>query len=261
LGIASLVIGIVAAVLSFIPLIQYVMGFVAFVGLVLGLVGIFLKGRKKAIAIAGSIVSAVALVLSFVLSIAYTDSFIEGVNDAIEESSPTAEVLTDDSDSDMGMGESESDSGAAEGGTRDNPLPLGTTITIGAPGAPDWEVTVGPSTLDATEIVLAENQFNDPPEAGLQYAMLNLDATYVGETSGTPWVDISVSYVGADGVTYESYDTFAVAPDPFTDINELFPGGSGSGNVVVAIPSDSAAQGTWRIGASWLGTDLFFAAE
>jgi hypothetical protein len=261
LGVAALVIGIVAAVLSFIPLIQYVMGFVAFIGLVLGLVALFLKGRKKGIAIAGTIVSLVALILSFVLSIAYTDSFIEGFNDAVEESTTTVEVLPDDSTGDSDEPVEEGSAASTDEGTRNNPLPLGTTITLGSPGAPEWEITVGPATLNATDIVLAENQFNDPPEDGRQYALLNLTATYVGETSATPWSDISVSYVGADGVTYESYDTFAVAPEPFSDINELFPGGSGSGNVVIAIPSDTAADGTWRIGAWFLGEDLFFAAE
>lgn len=259
LGLAALIIGIIAAVFSFIPLIQYVMGFVAFIGLVLGIVALFLKGRKKVIAIVGTIVSIIALILSFVLSAAYTQSFVDGLDAAIDESSPRVEVVPDDSDADDS--EAAGESTDSDEGTRNNPLPLGTTITIGSPGAPEWEVTVGPATLDATDEVLAANQFNDEPEEGFQYAMLNLDATYIGEDSGTPWVDISVSFVGSDANTYQSFDTFAVAPNSFTDVNELFPGGSGSGNIVIAVPTDAVADGTWRVGASFLGDDLFFEAQ
>jgi len=251
LGLAALIIGIIAAVFSFVPLIQYGMGFVAFVGIVLGLVGLFLKGRKKVIAIVGTIVSIIALILSFVMSAAYTQSFVEGVSQAIDDSTPRAEVVTGDSDGDD----------SSDRGTRENPLPIGTTITIGPAAAPEWEVTVGPVILDATAEVLAANQFNDEPEEGFQYALINLDVTYIGESTGTPWLDLSVSYVGADSVTYLSSDTYAVAPDSLNDINELFPGGSASGKKAIAIPTAGAADGTWRVGASFGGKDLFFAAE
>ncbi len=256
LGLASLIIGIIAAVLAFVPLINFGIGFVAFVGLVLGVVALFLKGRKKGVAIAGSIVSLVALILSIVLSISYTQSFVE----AVSESTPSATVVTPESNGDQ-AGEDTEGAPALEGGTRDNPLPMGTTIVIGTPESPEWEVTVGPSTLNATDEVLAENQFNDPPESGFQYALLNLTVTYIGETSGMPWVDLSVSYVGVDAVTYQPFDSFAVAPKSFNDINELFPGGTGSGNIVIAIPSDTASEGTWRVGASFSGDNLFFKAE
>ena len=259
LGLAALIIGIVALVFAFIPLIQVIGGFAAFVGVVLGLVGLFLKGRKKAIAIVGTIISIVALVLSITLSAFYAQSFVEGFNAAVEESSPRVEVVPDASGAD-GL-DDPAESGATEGGTRDNPLPLGTTITIGTPSSPEWRVTVGPAKLDATGEVLAENQFNDDPEGGFQYAMLNLDFTYIGEDSGIPWVDLSVSFVGSDAVTYQSYDTFVVTPNSWTDINELFPGGSASGNVVIAVPTASASNGTWRVGASFFGNDLFFAAQ
>lgn len=262
LGLAALIIGIIALVFAFIPLIQVVGGFAAFVGIVLGLVGLFLKGRKKAIAIAGTIISIVALVLSISLSAFYAQSFVDGFNAAVEESRSSAEVVPDGAEASESDGSEEpAESVASEGGTRDNPLPLGTTITIGTPNAPEWRITVGPATLDATDEVLAANQFNDEPEDGFQYAMLSLNFTYIGEDSGIPWVDLSVSFVGSDAVTYQSFDTFAVAPNPWTEINELFPDGSASGNVVIAVPRAAASDGTWRVGASFFGNDLFFAAQ
>ena len=257
LGLAALIIGIIALVFAFIPLIQVVGGFAAFVGIVLGLVGLFLKGRKKAIAIAGTIISIVALVLSISLSAFYAQSFVDAVSTSVQESTSSAEVVTGGDDEASSTGSS----GDGERGTRENPLPMGSTIIIGSPGSPEWEVTVGPVILNANDEIAAANQFNDPPEPGFQYALLTLNVTYVGESTGTPWLDLDWDYVGADSVTYRSGDTFAVPPNSIMDINELFPGGSGTGNIVIAIPEDSASEGTWRIGGSFLSDKIFFAAQ
>jgi len=74
-GVAALVLGIVALVGSPIPFINYVSGPIAFIGLALGVVGIVLKGRPKAAAVAGTIISGIALVLAIVLASAYTAGF------------------------------------------------------------------------------------------------------------------------------------------------------------------------------------------
>ncbi len=186
---------------------------------------------------------------------------IVGIYSISSGGNSSSNTNTSQNTSEQAGGGAEGTSGQSDAGKRDNPLPLGSTVMIGTRGAPEWEVTVGPATLNATDAVLAENQFNDPPEDGFQYALLNLTVTYVGETSGTPWFDINISYVGADAVTYRSSDSFAVAPSPFSDINELFPGGTGSGNVVIAIPGETAAEGTWRIGVSFGTDDIFFKAQ
>lgn len=256
LGLAALIIGIIALVFAFIPLIQVFGGFAAFVGSVLGLVGLFLKGRKKGVAIAGTIISILAVILSISLSALYAQSFVDAVSTSVQESQSTTEILSG-GDDDTSSGTSTD----GDRGTRDNPLPMGSTITVGPAGSPEWEITVGPVLLNANDAIAAENRFNDPPEPGLQYAMLTLNVTYVGETSATPWVNLDWDYVGADSVTYRSSDFPVVAPNSFRDINELFPGGSGSGNIVIAIPSDSASAGTWRIGGSFFGEKIFFAAE
>jgi hypothetical protein len=88
LGFAALVVGIVALILGLIPFVGYFGAFLAFVGVVLGVIGLVLKGRKKGIAIAGTIVSGVALVLSIVLAAVYTSLLVSSVNQAIEEAAP-----------------------------------------------------------------------------------------------------------------------------------------------------------------------------
>lgn len=263
LAIAALVLGIVSLILAFIPLINVLAGIAAVVGLILAIVAIFQKGKKKGVALGGLITTSLALVMSFVMGFVYTNAFVESVDEAFEEtgvvdSSEVDEPATDD-------GSASEDSSAADvqpsdQGTRDNPLPLGSTVTLDGLGEAEWEVTVGPSTLDATEAVIAENMFNDPPEDGFQYALLSLTATYIGSESGTPSFDLMYSYVSSAGTTHETFDSFAVAPDPLSDINELYPGASGTGNILIAIPSDDPSGGVWKVGA-FLGSEYFFAAE
>ncbi|WP_162239369.1 MmpS family transport accessory protein [Plantibacter sp. Leaf314] len=68
LGIAALIVGGFALVGAFIPILNYIAGFVGLVGLVLG----------------STIVSAIAIVLSIILAITYTAGFAGLVSDAVK---------------------------------------------------------------------------------------------------------------------------------------------------------------------------------
>src|SRR5690606_34913664 len=68
-----------------------------------------------------------------------------------------------------------------------SPLGLGRVIQVG-----DWLLRVSGVTPDATELVLAENMFNDAPEDGEQFFIANVEATYVGDDSATFWIDMSL---------------------------------------------------------------------
>jgi hypothetical protein len=96
LGVAALIVGIVALIFGVIPFVSYFGAFLAFVGLVLGVIALVLKGRKKGIAIAGTIVSGVALILSIVLSVVYTTAIVNSVNEAIESAAPSIEGPAED---------------------------------------------------------------------------------------------------------------------------------------------------------------------
>lgn len=85
LGIAALIVGGVALIGAFVPFLNYATGFIAFVGLVLGVIALFLKGKAKGVAIAGTVVSFVALILSIVMAIVYTAAFATAVSSSIDE--------------------------------------------------------------------------------------------------------------------------------------------------------------------------------
>ena len=79
IGLAALIIGGVAFAGSFLPVVNYFSGLLAVVGLVLGIVAWTLKGRRKLLAVLGTIVSLLALALSITLATFYTAGFVNGI--------------------------------------------------------------------------------------------------------------------------------------------------------------------------------------
>ena len=66
MGIASMIIGIISAILGFIPFCNYFATIPAVAGLVLGIVDVILKSKKqqpKGVGIAGIVLNAVAIIL------------------------------------------------------------------------------------------------------------------------------------------------------------------------------------------------------
>ena len=85
-----MVIGILAFVGSFVPLLNFATGFIAFVGIVLGVIALVLKGRKKGAAIAGTVLSVLALILSIILAIVYTAGFASAVKKVSDDQTAAA---------------------------------------------------------------------------------------------------------------------------------------------------------------------------
>ena len=120
-------------------------------------------------------------------------------------------------------------------------------------------------TLDATEQVMAKNEFNDPPVEGRQFVLFTVDATYEGEESGTAWLDFSWAIVGAAGNTFGTAmdDYCGVIPNSLDDTGETYPGGNVSGNVCVSAESSQVEGATIRIeeALSFDDTRAFYALD
>ncbi len=122
-------------------------------------------------------------------------------------------------------------------------------------------------TKDATDLIMAENEFNDPPADGRQFVMFAVEATYDGEESGDPWLDFSWAIVGSGGNTFgasgDMEDYCGVIPNSLGDQGETYPGGSVSGNVCYGVASDQVDGATIRIEKtfSFDDTRAFFALD
>lgn len=152
-------------------------------------------------------------------------------------------------------------SGQDNFGSRSEPLTQGDTVVIDDGMGGVWEVSVGPAILDANALVAEENMFNDEPPEGFQYALLPVQATYLGEETGSPAWDLDFAFVSSSGTTHKEFDVTVVGPDELSNSNELYSGGVAEGNIVIAVPSEDIENGTWRISTSWGEQDIFFQAQ
>lgn len=243
-AIAALVVsllGFVFAVMEGAYLLGWILLPIAFV---LSLVGLFQKAPKRA-AVAALIISIVGTVAG---GVAFLSSMARVADEAFGGTTPSVVPAAGVPAAAAPEGQ-EAPKDAAEAGSRENPHPLGTTITTD-----DWTVTVNSYTPAATKQVLAANQFNDKPAEGQEYALVNLTVTRQGADAASPIFEVGVDYVSASG---NVFTTSGVAPDPLSN-NELFTGASATGNEAILVPSGD--DGRLRVKIGFIGgKDVFFA--
>lgn len=201
---------------------------------ILGIVGLCQSGKDKWTSIAAVIVSVIGTIVTAVV---FATVVVDAVDDAVQDLGGGDVTVSQD-------GQTKSD----DVGSRENPATIGSTMT-----SSEWKVVVNDFDSDATDRVMAANQFNDEPGSDQTWALVNLTVTYTGKSSG--FADfIGVAFVTDAGKTYTSYEPSAVEPDPTLE-GELYSGGTTTGNVAVLIPKD--AQGLLRISMGALGDDVF----
>lgn len=118
-------------------------------------------------------------------------------------------------------------------GTRENPIPINTPVQL----VDGWQVRVLSVTPDATQAVLDENQFNDPPADGHQFFIATIEMTYQGPGSSHPDATFRFRAVGEEAVTYSTFgNSCGVYPDRIMD-TEVFTSGTVTGNLCWEIRS------------------------
>lgn len=123
-------------------------------------------------------------------------------------------------------------------GTREDPVPMGTAVDLGD----GWQITVISSIPDATDIVMQENMFNDPPRKGNQFFLARIEAKYTGSGSDTFGGSYRLRAVGPSSIGYTTYENSpGVIPDPLPN-SEVFTGGTIVGNIGWEISSSDAAS-------------------
>jgi hypothetical protein len=258
-GLAALILGIAAVVASFLPLV----GFLAFalgpIGILLGIIGLVLADRPRRQAAWGTALSAVSMGIAFVMIFVYSFGFLFAISGALDDAArdlPTAEASPFTP---------ETATPAAPFAPIGDALPRGTVVDlVDADGASLFAATVSASVLNANDLVVAIDG-NVAAPTGMQWAMVTVDLTALA-ASNLPPEQIEVEYVAPDGSAYSVGDQYAVPPpeELATLQYRLGSGETGSGNAVIAIPTDAAAGGYWllRYVSAFPGGQVhFFEAE
>lgn len=253
-AVAALILGILALLGSWIPFANIVSILMGIAALILGILGV--KAARsgvggRGLGIGGVVTGGVAIVVSALvlgLSIAALNSIDDDDLQQIIDDAMTPPVETPAADQETAVApedESVDEPAAGEEGTRDLPFPAGTPI-----GNDVVTVTLGAATWDATADIAAANEFNDPAPEGSTYVLLPVTVTNDASTEAiTPWADLTVSFVADDGRSFDQ--EYVVAPNDLMDVSDLYEGGTGTGNLVFAIPTEVQGGGTWAVSFQW----------
>lgn len=250
LGLIALIVSAVGFIFACIPG-ALIVGWVLLpIGFILGIVSLFLKGKVKWQGVTAIIVSIVGtiigiIVFTVVVATAFNDAF--GGSD-VEVGSPT--TVTEEVDA-----PADDEGAAAEAGTRENPIALGTPFS-----SSDWTVVVNSVTLDANAQIAAENPYNEAPEAGSVFILVNYTVTYIGtDPEGQMPAFVGLEYVTADGVTVDGLEKLVLAPEAINSTSPLYEGASATGNYAIQVPSP--VDGVLAVRAGMITDKVFVAVQ
>jgi hypothetical protein len=153
----------------------------------------------------------------------------------------------------------------SEPGSRSNPYPLGTTVTL----THGFQFKVNSATLNAdAEVEAVKDQYgnpvNPPPTAGNQYALVNATVTYVGQDPSYLGERIKSDLLAeADHDLNPYYPDDQCTPPPLDlgSVGEVTTGQGATGNLCLEITTSDAA--TLMLGGyvtNGQNTDLFWFA-
>ena len=195
------------------------------IGFILGLVALFLKDKKKWQALTAVIVAVVGTIVGVIVFFAVVAT---SFNNAFNESDTT--IGSEPSTSQEAEEPAAEEPAAAEG-TRENPVPFGTPISND-----EWDVTLTGFNPDANADVAGANQFNQAPEAGQVYVIVDATATYNGSGEGTSGL-VQIDYVAANNTVVSTWDSVVVGIDPTFGQANLLAGGTDTGKLVFLVPA------------------------
>jgi hypothetical protein len=242
LAVAGFVLGLLGFLGSWIPVLNIV-------GLVLGVIGVILAaiglaksrrtGAGKGLAIAGLVLGGLAVVIAIIVNVA----FVNAVDDAVNKATDTKV------DAPAGS----NDDGSDKAGTsRDNPAPVGSTITGG-----DWKVTINSVTTADSDSI------DQKPAAGSTLLVVNLTATYIGndEQGQSPWA--TVTFVSADGESFDSTggSTLFIADKEFDSLKTVYQDGQVTGDQMIEVPEADWQSGVLAVSPDLMSDDTFVAVK
>lgn len=265
IGLVALIVSIVGFIFACIPGALMVGWILLPVGFILAIVALAQKGKKKGMGVTALILSVVGTIVGIVVFLAVavdavSESFDEefgGSDVAVVDEEPAApeadEAAEDDAVQEEPAEEPVEEEAEPSGpaGTRDDPLPFDAEIHND-----DWTIALTGFNPDGNAEVADGNMFNEEPAAGMQWVILEVEATYTGADSGNT-IGLSFGFVSADGTVSSTSDGLATGLDPeFDRLAELYEGGTEAGKIAIMVPEP--VDGLIRVTPSMFGDDMFF---
>lgn len=131
-------------------------------------------------------------------------------------------------------------------GSREAPVSMGADA---GPYTDGISLIVASVIQDATQIVLDENRFNDPPAPGNVFFLATVRVVYSGAGTYSYDPEFDLRATGSRGKAYATFrESCGVIPDDCDNLT-LFSGGSATCNLC------------WEIGAEEIGSMLMFRAS
>lgn len=234
LAIASMVLGIIALLLSWLPIINNLAAVLAVVGLGLGIPALIRARRGTSGGTGMAITGLVTSVLAIVLVVLTQMLFAKAIDEV------TAELEAGTAQADATPEAETAEEATDEVSAAPETVPLGVPAQVG-----DYEVTLNAVELNGNATVAAANDFNEPPTG--QYVVLDLTATYVGDDEGMPGWDLTAVFHGSDARQYSDSDCMAVLPDDGAEAATLNPGGSDTFQFCLDVPPAAIEGGQLSI--------------
>ncbi len=136
---------------------------------------------------------------------------------------------------------------------RQAPTPLGEPVDLGE----GWTITVLGFQDDATAELVAASDFNDPPEAGSVYSLLEYELTYDGpEDSSSPFA-VDVGLIGDSNVSADANCGLSEIPGELDRFADVFQGGTVSGAQCFVVASGDLDSIVVYASADFFSDDAF----
>jgi hypothetical protein len=250
LAVAGFILGLLALLGSFIPVVNIGAIILAVIGLVLAGVGLARAKAARAgkgLAITGLVLGALAIIIAIVIDV----SFGKAVDDAVDKATSTT-VDTGAKASGTATASAGGDATSELGKTRANPAPLGSAIS-----GDDWTVRV-----DSVEKIAADS-IGQNAASGKVLLQVTMTATYNGHDSQGDSAWASMKYVAPNGTSFDSTSgsTMFLADKEFDSLKTLYHGGSATGDQIIEVPASNWKAGVLAVSPGMLSDDTFLSLE
>jgi hypothetical protein len=122
-----------------------------------------------------------------------------------------------------------------------------------------WSLAVSGVNFDAADAIVETNMFNEPPESGRAFVLVDVVIAYNGtDDPKSTGFEVSIDAVANSNTSYDSFGC-GVLPDDLDSLSDVFSGGAISGQACFDVEADDVSGLTlYASSGIFSGTDVFY---